>query len=140
MDVTFNSEMKHRVQNACQKNKLKIKVVEKMNRMRVPDRVSGMPTGSNKKYRGQTGQSTYHRVGEHIEKWEAKAEDSYLHKHAVQYHNGGTSNINVKILAQCYGKPTTRMITAAVTVEELPDDNSLKSEWTYVKLLRVAVL
>ena len=93
-------------------------------------------------YRGQTGRSVYERTKEHIEKWEAQAEDSYLQKHALQYHNGGTFNIDVKILAQCYGKPTARMITEAVMIEELPDENSLnaKSEWTYVKLPRVAVM
>ena len=96
----------------------------------------------DKQYRGQTGRSEYERTKEHIEKWEAKADDSYLHKHAVQYHNGGTFNINVKILAQCYGKPTTRMITEAVMIEELPEENSLnsKSEWTYARLPRVEVM
>ena len=178
--VTLNSELKHRVQDACRKNKLKIKVVEKMNRtikstlqrsnpygwkpcgrgdcytcnhdIRINCRARGCVYQIEclecqlivtKQYRGQTGRSTYERISkEHIAKWEAKAEDSYLHKHAVQYHNGGTFNIDVKILAQCYGKPTTRMITEAVMIEELPDDNSLnsKSEWTYVKLPRVAVL
>ena len=61
---------------------------------------------------------------------------------AVQYHNGGTFNIDVKIMAQCYGKPTTRMITEAVMIEELPDEHSLnsKAEWTYVKLPRVGVM
>ena len=58
------------------------------------------------------------------------------------YHNGETFAIDVKIQAQCFGKPTTRMITEAVRIEELPDENSLnsKSEWTYVKLPRVNVV
>ena len=96
----------------------------------------------SKRYRGQTGRSEFERTKEYIKKGEAKAEDSYLHKHAVQYHNGGTFNIDIKILVQCYGKPTTRMITEAVMIEELPDEKSLnsKSKWTYVKLPRVAVM
>ena len=95
-----------------------------------------------KMYRGQTGRSTYERTKEHIEKWEAHATDSYLHKHALQYHNGGTFNIDVKILAQCYGKPTARMITEAVMINELPEENSLnsKAEWMYVRLPRVEVM
>ena len=32
VDVTPNSELKHRVQDACKTNKVKVKVVEKMNR------------------------------------------------------------------------------------------------------------
>ena len=47
-----------------------------------------------------------------------------------------------KIGAHCFGKLTARMITEAVMIEELPDENSLnsKSEWTYVKLPRVNVV
>ena len=179
VNVTPNSELKHRVQDACRRNKMKIKVVEKMNQtvkttLQRSNPYGWKPCGRvdcytcnhdihincrtrgcvyqiecveceqivTKQYRGQTGRSSYERTKEHIEKWEAKADDSYLHKHAVQYHNGETFNINVKILAQCYGKPTTRMITEAVMIEELPDEHSLnsKSEWTYVKLPRVAVM
>ena len=179
MEVTPNSELKHRVQDTCRKNKAKIKVVEKMNRtvkstLQRSNPFGWKPCGRgdcytcnndihincrtrgcvyqiecvecemvvSKQYRGQTGRSEYERTKEHIRKWEAKAEDSYLHKHAVEYHNGGTYNINIKILAQCYGKPTTRMITEAVMIDELPDENSMnsKSECTYVKLPRVAVM
>ena len=48
-------------------------------------------------------------------------------------------NIDVKIIAQCFGEPTTRMITEAIYIEELPDENS-KSEWTFIKLPRVEIL
>ena len=94
-----------------------------------------------KQYRGQTGRSLYERMKEHFGQWEEGAEDSYLRKHAVQYHNGGTFEVDVRLLTQSYGKPTTRMISKAVHIQELPDDNSLnsKAEWTYVKLPRVAV-
>ena len=179
VDVTPDSELKHRVQDACRKNKVRIKVVEKMNRTIKTTLQRSNPFGWRpcgrvdcytcnhgiqincrtrgcvyqfeciecqlvvmKMYRGQTGRSVYERTKEHIEKWEAQAEDSYLQKHALQYHNGGTFNIDVKILAQCYGKPTARMITEAVMIEELPEDNSLnsKAEWTYVRLPRVEVM
>ena len=84
----------------------------------------------------------YERTKEHIKAWERKCEDSCLHQHSLEYHNGETFAIDVKIQAQCFGKPTTRMITEAVRIEELPDENSLnsKSEWTYVKLPRVNVV
>ena len=76
---------------------------------------------------------------EHIRDWENKA---HLQKHAVKCHDGGTFDIDVRIMTQCHGKPTTRMITEAVKIEELPEENSLncKSEWTYIKLPRVAVV
>ena len=78
---------------------------------------------------------------EHINKWESKEEKSCLYKQSVEYHNGEEFEIDIKILAQCFGKPTTRMITEAVHIEELPDENSLnsKSEWSNVKLPGVEV-
>ena len=59
----------------------------------------------------------------------------------MQYHNGETFGIDVKIKTLCYGRPTTRLITEAMRIEELPEENSLnsKSEWTYIKLPRVSV-
>ena len=178
VDVTPNSELKHRVQDACKRNGVKVKVVEKMDRT-VKNRLQrnnpygwkhcergDCPTCNrdihincrargcvyqiectdcqqtvSKQYRGQSGRSIYERMKEHFKEWEDEAEDSYLMKHAVQYHQGETFGVDVKIITQCYGKPTTRMITEAVKIEELPDENSLnsKSEWTYVRLPRVGV-
>ena len=83
----------------------------------------------------------YERMKEHFKEWEDRSADSYLQKHALQYHGGETFGVDIKILTQCYGKPTTRMITEAVKIEELPEENSMnsKSEWTYVRLPRVGI-
>ena len=95
----------------------------------------------SKQYREQSGKSVYERMKEHFKEWEKKSQDSYSHKHSLQYHNGEVFSVDVSIINQCYGKPTTRLITEAVKIEELPEENSLnsKSEWTYVRLPRVAV-
>ena len=179
VDVTPDSELQHRIQDACKKNGVKVKVVEKINRTVKSELQRSNPFGWThcgrgdcptcnrgiqincrtrgvmydidcldcletilKEYRGQTGRSIYKRTKEHIKAWERKCEDSCLHQHSLEYHNGETFAIDVKIQAQCFGKPTTRMITEAVRIEELPDENSLnsKSEWTYVKLPRVNVV
>ena len=73
---------------------------------------------------------------EHFRKWQDKSVDSYLHKHALQYHGGESFGVD-KIIAQGYGKPNSRLITKAVKIAELPEENSLKSkaEWTYVRLV-----
>ena len=49
--------------------------------------------------------------------------------------------VDVKIVSRCYGKPTSRMISEAVHIQEMPEEHSLnsKAEWTYVKLPRVAI-
>ena len=178
MDVTPNSELKHRVQDACRRNGVKVKVVERMSHTVKSNLQRSNPYGWKhcerrdcptcnrniqincrargcvyyidcedcqqtvfKQYRGQTGRSVYERMKEHFKEWEEKCADSYLLKHSVQYHNGETFGIDVKIKTQCYGRPTTRMITEPVRIEELPEENSLnsKSEWTYIKLPRVSV-
>ncbi len=48
----------------------------------------------------------------------------------------------LKILTQGYGKQTTRLITEALYIEELPKENFMneKTEWYYMKLPWVAVV
>ena len=94
-----------------------------------------------KMYRGQTGRSVYERIKEHISKWSEEAEDSCLHAHSKEKHSGEQFRINVKVLKQCYGKPTERMISEAVLIQDLPSEHSLnsKAEWSYVKLPKVTV-
>ena len=167
-----------RVQIACKRNNVKVKVIEKMktsvkrelqksnpygwmhcgrhdcvtcNRgIRVNCRTRGSVyqidcvecrANIEKQYKGQTGRSLYERMKEHLNKWRLEEEDSCLHKHSVENHNGEEFKIDVKIVAQCFGKPTTRLITEAVHIEEMHDENSLnsKSEWNYVQLPRVEV-
>ena len=179
VDVTLNGEMKQRVEKAFRKNKVKVKVVEKIRRMVKKElqrsnpyewehcgrhdcvtcnlgiRINCRARGSvyeircedcgrtvEKKYRGQTGRSIYERMKEHFNKWLNGAEDSPLHKHSVECHNGESFEVGVKFLAQCYGKPTTRLITEAIHIEELPEENSMneKTEWNYINLPRVAVV
>ena len=93
-------------------------------------------------YRGQTGRTTYHRMKEHFAKWESGTEDSVLHEHSVKCHRGGDFEVSVKILASCYGKPTTRLITEAINIEEMPEETSMneRSEWNYVRLPRVGMV
>ena len=95
-----------------------------------------------KKYRGQTGRTMYHRMKEHYTKWDNKTEDSVLHKHSLECHEGERFEVGIKLLASCYGKPTTRLITEAIHIEEVPEENTLneKSEWNYVKLPRVGMV
>ena len=95
-----------------------------------------------KKYRGQTGRTMYHRMKEHYTKWENKSEESVLHKHSLECHGGERFGVSIKLLASCYGKPTTRLITEAIHIEEVPEENTLneKSEWNYVKLPRVGMV
>ncbi len=60
----------------------------------------------------------------------------------MEYHGGGEFDVSVRLLASCYGKPTTRLKTEAIHIEEVQEENSMneKSEWNYVKLPRLAIV
>ena len=94
-----------------------------------------------RKYRGQTGRSIYERNKEHLEAWERREDDCPLQRHANLYHGGGHFVAELKVLAKCYGKPSRRLITESVYIDELTDDMTMngKGEWSYVKLAKVQV-
>ena len=58
------------------------------------------------------------------------------------YHDGKDFDVEVRVVARCYGKPSTRMITEAVLIEYLPNDKTMnsKGEWSYVKLSKVGMI
>ena len=182
VDTTPNGELKRRVEKACRRNQMKIKIVEKINSTTKKELQRSNPFGHQhcgrndcvtcylelpincrkrgpvyemycvtckemldtleQAYRGQTGRTTYHRMKEHFAKWESGTEDSVLHKHSLKCHGGGDFEVSVKILASCYGKPTTRLITEAINIEEMPEETSMneRSEWNYVRLPRVGMV
>ena len=90
----------------------------------------------NRKYRGQTGRSIYERNKEHMEAWNRGDDEEPLQRHSNIYHEGERFDVKLNVLAKCYGRPSKRMITEAVMIEELPDDETMnnKKEWTYTKL------
>ena len=47
----------------------------------------------------------------------------------------------MSVLANCYGRPSRRMITEAVLIDEIPRGMTMnnKSEWSNVKLAKVNV-
>ena len=93
-------------------------------------------------YRGQTGRSIYERGKEQILLWEEGDDECPLQRHANKYHNGGHFEAELRILANCYGRPSRRMITEAVLIDEIERGMTMnnKSEWSYVKLAKVQVM
>ena len=92
-------------------------------------------------YRGQTGRSTNERFGEHFEKWRKKDEDSPLWKHSVEHHDMNPFPVKVRILDRCFGRPTRRMITEVVWIEEMEEGESMnnKKEYGYVREPKVNI-
>ena len=94
-----------------------------------------------RKYRGTTGRSLYERIGEHASKWEKQESECPLMRHSILFHSHRTFDFEVKVLSNCYGKPSRRLITEAVHIHELGEDETMnsKSEWSYVELDKVRV-
>ena len=93
----------------------------------------------NRKYRGTTGRSIHERTGEHVRDWERGAEKCPLLRHSHLFHGGERFDFGVKVLKSCYGKPSRRMITEAVLINELSDAETMNSkrEWSFVELDKV---
>ena len=100
-----------------------------------------MKEGVKSKYRGQTGRSTHERTKEHFDNWKNKKEDSPLWRHAVEYHNMNVFPVKMRVLDRCFGRPTRRMITEVVMIDEMEDTETLnnKKEYGYVRVPTINV-
>jgi len=96
-------------------------------------------TVCERKYRGQTGVSIYERTCKHSKDWRDGLESCPLYRHQELFHPDGEFDFEVRVLSKCFGKPTRRMITEAVKIGELKDDESMNSkrEWTYIALDKI---
>ena len=97
--------------------------------------------GVKSKYRGQTGRSTFERTKEHFTNWENKKDDSPLWRHSVECHNMNIFPVKMRVLDRCFGKPTRRMISEVVLIEDMEEGESLnnKKKYGYVRVPTVSV-
>ena len=60
-------------------------------------------------------------------------------RHSDECHGGHPFEFDVKILSRCFGKPSRRLITEAVLIGELDDNEVMNSkrEWSYACLNKV---
>ena len=94
-----------------------------------------------RKYCGQTGRTIYERNREHMDAWDNGFDECPLQRHSNLFHNGERFDVEVKVVAKCYGRPTRRMVTEAVLIGEIPDDQTMnnRSEWNYANLTKMTV-
>ena len=92
-----------------------------------------------RKYRGQTGRSTNERFKEEMKDWWNREEWSPLWRHSELYHEGGDFEVEFEVIGDSFGKPSRRMITEAVLIEQLKENETMnsKQEWTYTKLNKI---
>ena len=64
---------------------------------------------------------------------------SPLWRHSQLYHGGGDFEVDFKVVSDCFGKPSKRMITESVMIEQLSETETMnnKREWTFTKLDKV---
>ena len=76
-----------------------------------------------------------------MESWVKSDDECPLQRHANLFHGGGHFVAELKVLSECYGKPSRRLITESVLIDELPETMTMngKNEWSYVKLAKVQV-
>ena len=97
-----------------------------------------------RKYRGQTGRSVYERVKEEVQGWRSHSENNPLWRHSELFHGGEDFDLEVKITDKSFGKPSRRMITESVLIEQLSGQETMNSKkdvkmWSYVKLNKINV-
>ena len=94
-----------------------------------------------RKYRGTTGRSTFERTTEQVSDCNNGVSECPLRRHSILFHEGRDFDFEVKVLRNCDGKPSRRMITEAVCINELGKDETIdrKHEWTFVELDKVQV-
>ena len=74
-----------------------------------------------------------------MKNWDDDLHSFPLKRHADECHGGHRFNFDVSILSKCFGKPSRRLITEAVMIEELKEDEVMNSrkEWCYTCLNKV---
>ena len=94
-----------------------------------------------REYKGQTGRSIFERTKEHMDDWGKKMDRCPLWRHSIEHHERKQFEFEIAIESECFGKPTKRMITEAILIDEMPNNKTMnnKKEWSYVKLNKVTV-
>ena len=78
---------------------------------------------------------------EHSSIIERENEYILLNNKSMEYHNMNTFPVKMRILDRSFSRPTRRMITEVVRIEEMEETESLnnKKEYGYVKVPKVNV-
>ena len=91
-------------------------------------------------YTGETGRNLYTRGLEHLEKYEKKSENSFLHAHQMECHEGAPAKFSTKVTGS-YKDPLSRQVAEAVLITRSSGSTSdilnSKSEFRQPPIVRV---
>ena len=65
--------------------------------------------------------------------WDKDLNSCPMKRDSDLFHQGQRFEFNIEIISRCFGKPSWRMITEAVRIGELEEEETMnnKSEWSY---------
>ena len=67
-------------------------------------------------------------IGEQVRDWHNGVQECPLLNHSRLFHEGQRFDFGVKILRSCYEKLSRRMITEAVLINELTEEETMNSK------------
>ena len=175
IDPTPGGELKKQIQRAARKNKVKVKVIERVGttvkrllqrsrpfRRNKCTRTDCIPCKTDSEidcrtrgcaysivceeceriYRGQTGRSIYERCKEHEDDYKNQMDKCPIWRHSILCHDKQRFSYKIRIEGKCFGKPSRRLITESVLIDELSAEQTMnsKKEWTYHKLQKVQIM
>ena len=91
-------------------------------------------------YTGETGRNLYTRGLEHLDKYEKKAEKSFIHAHQIECHDGAPAEFATKVTGS-YRDPLSRQVAEAVLITRSSGSTNevlnSKSEFRQPPIVRV---
>ena len=91
-------------------------------------------------YTGETGRNLYTRGLEHLDKYEKKAEKSFMHAHQMECHEGAPADFTAKVTGS-YKDPLSRQVAEAVLITRSSGSTSdvlnSKAEFRQPPIVRV---
>ena len=87
--------------------------------------------GCKRKYVGTTGRSLYERMREHKASMRGRSMEDLnnpLRKHSEVFHEGKECRIGVRVIDREFGRPSRRLISESVRIEELGESESMNNK------------
>ena len=95
-------------------------------------------------YDGRTTKNAYARGKEHMDKFKAKNEESFMWKHCLEVHDGVEQSFKMHVSGRYKDSPTMLQIGEAIRIQKQNEDKKMvtmnsRNEWGIVKLPTVTI-
>ncbi len=95
-------------------------------------------------YDGRTTKNAYARGKEHMDKFKAKNEESFMWKHCLEVHDGVEQSFKMHVSGRYKDSPTMLQIGEAIRIQKQNEDKKMvtmnsRNEWGIVKIPRATI-